>query len=314
MWRNEFRRLKVNKMVPASKVRFQGFVYALSAALLWGLVPVYIDVVSEYDAMEIVVHRALWSGVLLWLYILARGRLSTAYLLWTDRSMRRGFWLSSALITLNWSLFVYAISEGFVIEAALGYFIYPLVAVVLGIFILNEPLDRSGWLAVGVVVAGVAVKASLASSIPWIGLCLAFTFAFYGITRKKMGADPIVGMFVELVIVSPFAVLYLIWMVYQGVPIFFGGGTFNVFLAVLAGAVTVVPLLLYHAGNRDLPMAMSSLLFYANPTTQLCLGILYFGAVFTMNDAVSFALIWVGIGLYFLTRKAAKPPLATDAA
>jgi chloramphenicol-sensitive protein RarD len=294
-------------MPPASKIRFRGAACALAAALLWGLVPLYIDIVDATNPYEIVAHRALWSGVLLLFFMLITGGVRMVPGVIADGATRRGFVVSSFLLTVNWGLFVYAVQAGHAIEAALGYFIYPLVAVVLGILLLGERLDRLGWVAVGIVVCGVLAKMGLDGRPPIIGLCLAVTFGLYGVTRKRMGIDPVMGMFVETLVVMPLAAGYLIWMAHDGQPVFYGGGFFNILLALFAGVITVVPLLLYHAGNRDLPFAMASLLFYANPTTQLCLGVFVFGGAFTLGDGLTFGLIWTGIIVYFTSRPKARP-------
>ena len=299
-------------MAPASKIRFRGTAFALAAALLWGLVPLYIDLVDTTDPYEIVAHRALWSGVLLFPYMVISGSAQKLPGVIVDSATRRGFLVSSFLLTANWGMFVYAVQSGHAIEAALGYFIYPLVAVVLGILLLREQLDRLGWLAVGIVVCGVLAKMGLDGRLPVIGLCLSVTFGLYGVTRKKIGIDPVMGMFVETLFVVPLAAGYLIWMACVGQPVFYGGGFINILLALLAGVITVVPLLLYHAGNRDLPMAMASLLFYANPTTQLWLGVFVFGGVFTFADGLTFGLIWAGIIIYFASRSRASLLPATN--
>ena len=299
-------------MAPASKIRFRGAAFALAAALLWGLVPLYIDLVDTTDPYEIVAHRALWSGVLLFPYMVITGSVQKLPGVMVDSATRRGFLVSSFLLTANWGMFVYAVQSGHAIEAALGYFIYPLVAVVLGILLLREQLDRLGWVAVGIVVCGVLAKMGLDGRLPVIGLCLAVTFGLYGVTRKKMRIDPVMGMFVETLFVVPLAAGYLIWMACVGQPVFYGGGFINILLALLAGVITVVPLLLYHAGNRDLPMAMASLLFYANPTTQLCLGVFVFDGVFTFADGLTFGLIWAGIIVYFASRPRANLLPATN--
>ncbi len=298
-------------MHPASKIHFCGPLYALAAALLWGLVPLYINIVDAANPYEIVAHRALWSGVLLLFFMLITGGMRMVPVVIADRVTRRGFVLSSFLLTVNWGLFVYAVQSGQAIEAALGYFIYPLVAVVLGILLLGENLDRLGWVGVGIVVCGVLAKIGLDGRPPIIGLCLAITFGLYGVARKRMGVDPVMGMFVETLLVMPPAAGYLTWMVYTDQSVFYGGGFFNILLALLAGVITVVPLLLYHAGNRDLPFTTASLLFYANPTTQLCLGIFVFDGAFTLNDGLTFGLIWAGIFIYFASRPKARSVLPT---
>ena len=299
-------------MPPASKIRFRGAACALAAALLWGLVPLYINIVDATDPYEIVAHRALWSGILLLFFMLITGGVRMVPDVIADGAARRGFVVSSFLLSVNWALFVYAVQTGHAIEAALGYFIYPLVAVVLGILLLGERLDRLGWVAVGIVVCGVLAKMGLDGRPPIIGLCLAVTFGLYGVTRKKMGIDPVMGMFVETLVVMPLAAGYLIWMLHDGQLVFYGGGFFNILLALFAGVITVVPLLLYHVGNRDLPFAMASLLFYANPTTQLCLGVFVFGGAFTLGAGVTFGLIWTGIIVYFTSRPNARKESATN--
>lgn len=298
-------------MSAAPKTRMRGVGFALSAALLWGLIPLYIDVVDAYDPMEIVAHRALWSGVLLLIFMALSGSLRIVPMILADSQMRRGLIISASMLTFNWVVFVYSVRTGQLVEAALGYFIYPLAAVVLGFVVLREKLDRMGWIAVGFVLAGVLVKTNLVQGVPWIGLGLAASLGVYGVVRKQIGLDPFIGMFVETLLVMPLAIGYLVWMAVEGQPLFYGGGTVNVMLALLAGVITVVPLLLYHVGNRDLPMAMASLLFYVNPSTQLLLGLFYFGGAFTIIDGMTFGLIWIGITIYFATRR--RAPAATIA-
>ncbi len=291
-----------DSMLAASKIRFRGAACSLAAALLWGLVPLYVDIVHATNPYEIVAHRALWSGILLLFFMLLTGGMRMIPGVIVAKATRRGFVVSSFLLTLNWGLFVYAVQAGHAVEAALGYFIYPLIAGVLGILLLGERLDRMAWISITVVVCGVFVKMGLDGRPPIIGLCLAATFGLYGVTRKRMGIDPVTGMFVEMLVVMPLAAGYLIWMVFDGQLIFYGGGLLNILLALFAGVITVVPLLLYHAGNRDLPFTAASLLFYANPTTQLCLGVFVFGEAFTLSDGLAFSLIWLGIIVYFTSR------------
>ena len=177
------------------------------------------------------------------------------------------------------------------------------MTVVLGIWVLHERLDRWGWAAVGIVFCGVALKTFHHGGVPWIALILALSFALYGVTRKRMMVNPVIGMFVETVLLIPLSIIYLAWSHYAGQKIFFGGGAVNVALAGFAGVVTVVPLLLYHAGNRALPISIASLLFYINPMTQLVVGLVYFDLVAAPKEWLVFVLIWSGLALYFTSRR-----------
>ena len=214
--------------------------------------------------------------------------------------------VSSVLVTINWLVFVYAVQTRQVLDGALGYFIYPLFALVLGMVFLHERLDRWGWLAVAIVAAGVAVKAVTIGGVPWIAVTLAVSFGLYGVVRKRMGVDVVIGMFVETMFLVPLCVGYLWWMQANGSVIFFGGGAANVALALSAGVITVVPLILYHAGNRALPLGTASLLFYINPTTQLMIGVFHFGVAFSLREALVFGLIWTGLAVYFTTRRGSR--------
>jgi chloramphenicol-sensitive protein RarD len=190
-----------------------------------------------------------------------------------------------------------------VVAVALGYFIYPLCTVLLGMILLGERLDRWAWTAIGLVFVGVLTKAAMIHGVPWISLMLAGSFSVYAVLRKRMGQDPTQGLFVETIILAPLVIAFFGWMLAKDIPLFFGGGAGNVFLAITAGVITVVPLILFHAGNRDLSMTMASLIFYSNPTMQLLLGVLLFGELFLLRDLWAFGFIWAGIAVYFSTRQ-----------
>ncbi|MEK9854281.1 MAG: EamA family transporter RarD [Rhodobiaceae bacterium] len=285
----------------------RGLVCAVLAPLLWGFVPIYISLLGEADGLEIVVHRALWSGViLLVLVILApslTGGLRAVRTALSTSRLRLGFALTCGLVTFNWVIFVYAVQARLLFEAALGYFIYPLLTVMLGMLLLRERLDRWAWVAIFVVFAGVALKAANVGGLPWVALALAVSFGLYGVIRKRMGIDPLIGIFIETVMLMPLSVLYLWWQHSTGAAIFFGGGAVNVMLAIFFGVITVVPLILYHAGNRALPITVSSLLYYINPTTHMVVGLVYFRLSIPLWEWAVFGLIWSGLVVYFSTRE-----------
>ena len=287
-----------------------GLIFAIAAGLLWGILPIYINSVDAVTPYEIVAHRAIWSGVLLAALMPLLGGFGQIINMFHQRNLQIALATTTLLVGINWSVFIYAVQNGQILQAALGYFIYPLVALLLGVVVLGERLDRMGWLAIALVACGVMAKSIFVGEAPTLSLLLAGTFGLYAVIHKKLGVDPIKGLFVESVLLLPFGVAYLWWLVYQGVPIFFGGGAINITLAVMAGVLTILPLLFFHVGNRALTITMASLLFYFNPTTQLIIGVFVYDAPFIMADAITFGLIWVGIAIYFSTRPRVVRPVA----
>ena len=290
-------------MKSSKQDRNLGICCSLSAGILWGIVPVYIYIIDVEDPYEIVAHRSLWSAALLFLICWIGGQLGDVWATLKTQRNFYNFFLTAGLLSLNWGIYVYSVQTGQVVAAALGYFIYPLCTVMLGIIVLRETFDRWAGVAIGFVCFGVVAKAMMLMDIPWASLALAGTFSLYAVLRKKMGFEPIQGLFVETMLVLPFALAFLIWMAMNGRGLFFGGGLTNVLLAIFAGIITVVPLIFFHKGNQLLSLTMSSLLFYSNPTAQLLLGVVAFSEQFLVNDLIAFSLIWIGIAVYFITRR-----------
>ncbi len=280
-----------------------GIYCSLSAGILWGIVPVYIYLVDVDDPYEIVAHRSIWSAVLLLLICWIGGQLGNIWGMMRGRRNFFKFFLTASLLSLNWGIYVYAVQAEQLVAAAFGYFIYPLCTVMLSIIVLGETLDRWATIAIGLVCFGVIAKAMVIMEVPWVSLALAATFSLYAVLRKRMGFDPVQGLFVETMMVLPFATLYLIWMATNGQTLFFGGGVANIMLAIFSGIITVLPLILFHKGNQLLSLTMASLLFYSNPTAQLLLGVIAFSEQFLVGELVAFGLIWIGIAVYFTTRR-----------
>ena len=287
----------------------RGIIFAIAAGLLWGVLPVYINSVDAATPYEIVAYRAIWSGILLAALMPFLGGFGQIINMLRQQHLLIGLVVTTFLVGLNWSVFIYTVQSGQIVQAALGYFIYPLVALMLGVLILGERLDRMGWFAIALVICGVMAKSIFAGEPPKLSLFLAVTFGLYAVIHKKLGVNPVKALFVESILLLPFGVAYLYWLVDRNVPIFFGGGAVNILLAVMAGFLTILPLVFFHAGNRALTMTMSSLLFYFNPTTQLMIGIFIYDASFRMADAITFGLIWVGIAVYFASRPSAVKPV-----
>ena len=289
-----------------------GVLFALSAGILWGFVPLYIHFLGDVSPMEIVAHRALWSLVLLFALVAWRNQFSAALQIFVNKKLLASFIITTCFLSANWTIYVYAVQSGQVVSAALGYFIYPICTVLLGVTVLSERLDSWAWLAAGCVTFGVLIKTFSVAGVPWVALSVAATFSLYAVARKRLKIDPILGLFVETLILLPITLGFFGWLAWSGQPLFFGGGAKFVFLAMFVGVLTVVPLILFHAGNQLLSMTTASLLFYSNPTTQLLIATLLFGEAFAVQNLLVFGPIWLGIAVYFASRpKGDRPALPT---
>ncbi len=285
-----------------------GVGYAILAYISWGLLPLYWNLFKGLPADVVLGHRVVWSflfvlGLLAWSKRLREWK-------WMFRSKRSFFsaFAASALISANWLLFIYAVNSGHVVEASLGYYINPLVSVVLAVFFLGERPSRMQWAAIALAAVGVALLTVSFGKPPWIALLLAISFAFYGVAKKKSTADAASGLFGETLVVLPPAVLYLL---------FAGGGdapfrSAEAWPLVLAGVATTLPLLWFAQAAKRLPLSTVGLIQYISPTITLAIGVLLFREPFTSGHAWSFVLIWSALAIYTIaslrqaSRKAEK--------
>ena len=276
-----------------------GMVAAFLGPALWGLFPIFYVLLEAYSAVEIVVQRSLWSFVLLFIFFVITRRLGKlASLFELPRQMLLLF-LGTALIAINWTVFVYAVGATRVVEASFGYFVYPLFAVAGSVFILKERLDWRGKIALGLSLIGVAIKGWSLGFVPDISLALAVSFALYAIVRKQMIASALDGFFAETVLLLPLAVLYLALHNAAGGHLFFDGEITGFLLAVACGVITIVPLVLFLRGNKALPLSVAAFIFYINPTLQLFCGLWFFGEAFATKDLLAFGCIWAGLIVQF---------------
>lgn len=284
---------------PAAPERLDrnGLLQGLGAYGIWGLLPLFFWLLDGVDAGEVVAMRVLWSVALLGALILVLRRgpaLATA--LRSRRAM--GFLaISAALISVNWLVYVWAIQHNHVLEASLGYFLNPLVNVLLGVVLLRERLNVAQITAVVLAALGVAVLAAGAGQGIWISLTLAFTFGFYGLVRKVAPVEALEGLAIETAILAPVAAIYLSWLAGHAGLGFGQTPLWTVMLAV-SGVVTATPLLLFAGAARRLPYSTLGLLQYLAPTMQFVLAITFFGEHMTAAHAICFALIWAGLIVY----------------
>ena len=275
-----------------------GLVYAALAYIAWGLFPIYFHALARVDAFEIVMHRSLWSFVFVWAVLLAARRLQ-----WVGGVVRQPrlvaqFVLSALLLSANWLLYVWAVNHGHVVEASLGYFVTPLVNVLLGTWVLKERPRRLQWLAVAVAACGVLWLTLTLGRPPWIALGLAGSFGSYGLLRKTAPLGALEGLAVETAVIAPVAIVALAWIAVPRGGVFAGMDGATVGWLLFAGPLTAIPLLLFAAGARRITMATLGTLQYLSPTIQFLLGVTWFGEPLEGTRFVGFVLIWLALGVY----------------
>jgi len=285
-----------------------GFAAAIAAFCLWGLAPLYFKWVAQVPASEIVAHRVLWSVVLLSLIVLFRRQWPRVRAVLAQPRLLATLALSAVLNSCNWLIFVWAIAHDQVLETSLGYFINPLLSVLLGRVFLGERLRPWQTVAVFIVIAGVLWRIIGVGHLPVVALLLALTFGFYGLIRKRTPVDAVTGLLVETVLVLPLALAWLAWRYAQG-EAWIGRDLSVECLLPLAGIVTAVPLTLFAMGARRLPLATLGFLQYLAPSISLCLAVFLFGEPFDRPRFFGFGLIWVALALYSadLWRHSRKP-------
>jgi chloramphenicol-sensitive protein RarD len=288
----------VDASPPAAENARAGLLYGAGSYVWWGLSVFYFKALAGVAPLEILAHRVVWSVPVLFLWLAARGRFGD--LLHAIRSRRTLLTLlaSTALIGINWLLFITAVTTGRVLESSLGYYINPLVNVLLGIVFLGERLRPAQLASVALAAAGVVWLTVSYGSLPVLSLCLAGSFGLYGLLRKTVPADGPVGLTVETTLLFPLALGYLLFRQAHGELAFLHTRALTSSLLVLAGIVTTVPLVWFATAVRRLRLATMGFLQYLSPTLQLLIAVLAYGEPFTRTHAVTFACIWLALGIY----------------
>jgi chloramphenicol-sensitive protein RarD len=275
-----------------------GIVYALSAYLIWGLLPLFLHLLAPVRTAEILAHRIVWSLVTILILLVALRRLAWIRTALTRPRTLAPFVITAGLISCNWMLYIWSINSGHVVDSSLGYFINPLVNVLLGALLLHERLRFGQKLPIVLAAVGVAWLTWLAGAPPWIGLALALSFALYGLLRKTATLGALEGFAVEAAVLTPIALGYLFWRSADGSLDFVTVPTQTRWLLVAAGPVTAIPLLLFAAGARRLPFSLLGVLQYLAPTLQWLSGIFIFHEAFDPHKAIGFGFIWLALLLY----------------
>jgi chloramphenicol-sensitive protein RarD len=275
-----------------------GILSAALAFLCWGLFPIYFHAIGDVPPMQILAHRVLWSLAFLLLVLAFRRQWKWLAIV----RQPRVFWsfaASAFLLSANWLVYIWAVNNGHVIEASLGYFINPLVNIMFGYLLLKERMRPAQWGAIAIAALGVAWLTWQSGSVPWIALVLAATFGAYGLLRKTAALGALEGLSFETMVLFPFAAAYVGWLSVTGENAFVNAPLDATrILLVMAGPITAVPLLLFATGARKIPLSILGLLQYLSPTIQFLLGVWLFHEAFSSDRLVGFLMIWAALALF----------------
>jgi chloramphenicol-sensitive protein RarD len=272
--------------------------YGVAAYVLWGGFPLYWPLLEPAGSVELLAHRILWSLATLALLVLVLRRTSQFRALWRDRRVFALLSLAALVITINWGTYIYGVTNDRVVETSLGYFINPLVTVLMGVAILGERLRTLQWLAIGVGFLACLVLTVDYGHPPWVALVLAFSFGTYGLAKKQAGAEAVESLTLETLLVAPLALAYLAWLTAQGDSSFASDGLGHTLLLMSAGLVTAVPLLCFGAAAIRVPMVTLGLLQYLAPILQFLIGVLYFHEEMSTGRWIGFVLVWVALAIF----------------
>lgn len=281
-------------MSPALRL---GFLCCLGCYTIWGGLPLYFRALDHIQPSEMLAHRIIWSvptGLIL--IVIARNwkdlraALTRKHVLWLS--------VSALLIGINWLIYIWAVSQERVMEASLGYYINPLVNVLIGAVFFSERLRMAQWLAVGIAGIGVAVMTVALGYLPWVALVLCFTFAFYSVIRKQVQVDSRAGFVVEAALLAPLAMIWLGWFVGQPDGRLFGDGGWEIPLLLAAGPITATPLILFALAAKRLRLSTMGMMQYIGPTIQFLISIFVFGEAFGLTHAIAFGFIWSALIIF----------------
>ncbi len=278
-----------------------GIIYALLAYLLWGVLPIYWKMLDEVNAGGVLAHRIIWSFVFLVLMIIFTNQIKAffkaAALIFNSKKTIMILFAASIVISLNWLTFIWAVQNDFVIQTSLGYYINPLISVVMGIIFLKERLSLAQALAVGLATISVLYLTFSYGVFPWVSLILAFSFATYGLLKKFISINSIYSLTIETLFITPIALIFLIFF-NQNNTQFIDFSTLTISLLIGAGIATAIPLILFGRAVQDLSLSFIGILQYLAPTIMLILGIFLYNESFTKAHFISFTLIWIALIIY----------------
>jgi chloramphenicol-sensitive protein RarD len=290
--------MSIETTIDPEKAAQRGFLYALAAYLIWGILPFYMKAVAHIPAIEVVAHRVIWSlpvagALLIWL-----GRTDDIKrALRSPRTLMMGS-LTAALITVNWCVYVWAIAVDRALEAALGYYINPLFSILLGALLLGEKLSRAQMAAIALALVAVLLLTWENGGLPWVSIVLAVSWGFYALFKKTLPIGPAQGFFLEVLILAIPALAYIGWVQAEGTGHFGNQGMADIWLLMAAGVITAIPLILYANGAKLLSLSTIGIMQYITPTMVFMIAVFVFREPFSTERAIAFGLIWAALAIY----------------
>jgi chloramphenicol-sensitive protein RarD len=279
----------------------KGILYGIGAYVLWGFFPIYWKFLHQVSALQVIGHRIGWSFILLVAFILLTKQ-------WQDfRSTALNSWktlgiylIAGVLLTINWLVYVWGVNAGFIVETSLGYFINPLLSVLLGVIFLRERLRLTQWIPVIIAAIGVIYLTFVYGRLPWIALSLAFSFGFYGLVKKLAPLGSLYGLTLETGIVFPAALIYLAVVEFNGTGAFLHDSALVDIFLIGAGVVTTIPLLMFASAAKQIPLTVVGLLQYIAPTLQFLIGVFIYKEPFDKSHLIGFAIVWVALIVFWM--------------
>lgn len=285
----------------------QGVLYAVFAYLVWGLLPLYWKLFQQVAAWEILAHRILWSVVFVAVLLVITRRWRQMWGAVSEPKQKLAILISSLFISANWLIFIWAVNNGHVIQTSLGYYINPLINVLFGVLFLKEKLRIGQWAAIALATVGVSIITIQYGEVPWISISLALTFASYGLAKKVVSLDSMIGLAWETLLVFPLSLLYLIYLHASGTDTTSALSGWQLILLSLAGVATALPLYWFALATKSLPLSTVGFIQYLAPSTSLLLAIFVFGESFTTTHFISFGFIWSALVVFTITTVRKKP-------
>ena len=273
----------------------KGFILALATFIMWGVFPIFFKFIEGIAATEVLAHRIIWSALILLVILIITKRLNSVKRIAKIKKVTLTLAITGALIASNWGVFIYAINQNEILATSLGYFINPLFSILLGAIILKEELSPALKLSIFIVFIAIGVQIYAIGDLPLISIILPLSFALYGLLRKRLGVRTFEGLFIETIILTPFALLYLIYLTINNSGEF--GMNFNGIMLFLSGFVTILPLLTFNASTKYLKLSTIGFLQYISPTLSMIIAVFIYNETLDFYKIISFALIWISLAI-----------------